>query len=412
MPPVSELPSLRLGRGEAVDAVPAGRSKRAVVSSLGIGQILAWSSSYYLTAVLPLPVAEDTGWAPTWTVGALSIGLLISGLVSPIVGRLIERHGGRPVLAVSAVLIAAGLAVLAAAPNLQTFIAGWIVIGLGMGAGLYDAVFSALGRLYGDGARSAISQVTLFGGFASSVSWPAGTYLVAHVGWRQTCLVFAAVDLVLLLPLYLVGLPRETRAVCISEPSASAVPIPIPARSRLKFYLLATSLTLASVAMAIISVHLLTLLRLFGVGAVVAVTLGTLLGPLQVGGRALEMSIGRNLHPVFSMIASTVLVAIGLALLFGDTTLIAIGIVILGVGSGIRSIVRGTLPLALFGREGYATLMGKLAVPTLLAQAAAPSAGAWLLEHFSPAASLVALLGIALLNVVSALLLLPFRHPA
>lgn len=390
------------------------RSKRTVVSSLGIGQILAWSSSYYLTAVLPLPVAADTGWAPTWTVGALSIGLLISGLVSPIVGRQIERHGGRPVLAVSAVLIAAGLVILAAAPGLAIFIAGWIVIGLGMGAGLYDAVFAALGRLYGAEARSAISQVTLFGGFASSVSWPAGAYLVSHVGWRQTCLVFAAVDLVLLLPLYLAGLPREPRRVAphIVAGDMASAPSPARSRDRLKFALLATCLTLASVAMAIISVHLLTLLRLFGVGAVVAVTLGTLLGPLQVGGRALEMSLGRNLHPVFSMIVCTLLVAIGLALLFGDTMLIAVGIVVLGVGSGIRSIVRGTLPLALFGREGYATLMGKLAVPTLLAQAAAPSAGAWLLERFGPGVSLAALLGIALLNLVSAMLLLPFRRLA
>ena len=389
------------------------RSKRTVVSSLGIGQILAWSSSYYLTAVLPLPVAEETGWAPTWTVGALSIGLLISGLASPVVGRLIERHGGRPVLAGSAVLIAAGLVMLAAAPNLASFIAGWMVIGLGMWAGLYDAVFAALGRLYGEGARSAISQVTLFGGFASSVSWPAGAYLVDHVGWRQTCLVFAAVDIVLLLPLYLAGLPREPRH---ARPSGRSSGVASTARGRapdrLKFTLLAVCLTLASVAMAIISVHLLTLLRLFGVGAVVAVTLGTLLGPLQVGGRALEMSLGRNLHPVFSMIASTILVTIGLALLFGDTTLIAVGIVILGVGSGIRSIVRGTLPLALFGREGYAVLMGKLAVPTLLAQAAAPSAGAWLLERFSPGVGLTALLAIALLNFICAMLLLPFRRLA
>lgn len=389
------------------------RSKRTVVSSLGIGQILAWSSSYYLTAVLPLPVAEETGWAPTWTVGALSIGLLISGLASPVVGRLIERHGGRPVLAGSAVLIAAGLVMLAAAPNLASFIAGWMVIGLGMGAGLYDAVFAALGRLYGEGARSAISQVTLFGGFASSVSWPAGAYLVDHVGWRQTCLVFAAVDIVLLLPLYLAGLPREPRH---ARPSGRSSGVASTARGRapdrLKFTLLAVCLTLASVAMAIISVHLLTLLRLFGVGAVVAVTLGTLLGPLQVGGRALEMSLGRNLHPVFSMIASTILVTIGLALLFGDTMLIAVGIVILGVGSGIRSIVRGTLPLALFGREGYAVLMGKLAVPTLLAQAAAPSAGAWLLERFSPGVGLTALLAIALLNFICAMLLLPFRRLA
>jgi MFS family permease len=172
-----------------------------VVASVGIGQILAWSSSYYLSAVLPLPAAADTGWSPDWTVGALSIGLLVSGLVSPLVGRLIDRHGGRPVLAASALLIAVGLIVLAAAPILAVFVLGWIVIGLGMGAGLYDSAFAALGRLYGDAARGAISRVTLFGGFASAVSWPVGSYLVVHAGWRATCLAFAAADLFLLLPL-------------------------------------------------------------------------------------------------------------------------------------------------------------------------------------------------------------------
>src|SRR3954452_19918340 len=107
-------------------------------------------------AVLAGPIARDTGWPLTWIMGALSAGMLIAGLVSPRVGHLIDRHGGRPVLAGSAVLFAAGMLALAVAPNLPAFVVAWAVLGVAMGAGLYAPAFSALGRLYGDNARSAI----------------------------------------------------------------------------------------------------------------------------------------------------------------------------------------------------------------------------------------------------------------
>src|SRR3954466_15625685 len=150
-------------------APPDAPRRIVVVSALGVAQILAWGSSYYLTAVLAKPAASETGWPLEWVGGAFSLGLLISGLVSPKVGRLIDRHGGRPVLASSAGLLAAGLMVLGLAPGLPVFVAGWAVLGVAMGAGLYDPAFAALGRLYGEQARPAITHVTLYGGFASTV---------------------------------------------------------------------------------------------------------------------------------------------------------------------------------------------------------------------------------------------------
>lgn len=182
-------------------SAPASHRRMAVVSAIGTAQILAWGSSYYLTAVLAGPVAADTGWSMAWIVGGLSLGFLVSGLVSPRVGRLIDAHGGRPVLAASAVLLACGLLTLGLAPTLPMFVGGWLVIGLGMGAGLYDPAFSALGRLYGDAARSAITHVTLFGGFASTVCWPLSAFLVDHLGWRGACLTYAAVHVGVVLPL-------------------------------------------------------------------------------------------------------------------------------------------------------------------------------------------------------------------
>jgi MFS family permease len=149
-----------------------------VITALGLAQILAWGSSYYLPAVVAKPVAMATGWPLAWIVGGLSLGLLVAGLVSPHVGDMIERHGGRPVLAASSGLLALGLIGLALAPNLPTYLASWLVIGLGMGAGLYDAAFATLGRLYGQEARVAIATLTLFGGFASTACWPLSAFLV------------------------------------------------------------------------------------------------------------------------------------------------------------------------------------------------------------------------------------------
>ena len=160
------------------------RPRWLVVGCLGTAQILAWGMSYYLIAVLAKPIETDTAWGLPWIVGGLSIAFLISGLVSPKVGRLIDRFGGRPVLAASAILLAIGLATIAAAPTLPVYLAGWCVLGAAMGAGLYDPAFATIGRIYGDQARSAITLTTLYGGFASTVCWPLSAVLVEQIGWR------------------------------------------------------------------------------------------------------------------------------------------------------------------------------------------------------------------------------------
>ena len=380
-----------------------------MVGGLGVGQVFAWGSSYYLIAVLAEPMARATGWGLPWLMGGASVGFLVSGLISPRVGALIEARGGRPVLAGGTVLLAAGLAALAAAPTLAAYVAAWAVVGAGMGAGLYDPAFATLGRLYGEQARGAITQVTLFGGFASTVCWPLSALLTAHFGWRGACLGFAAIQLAAVLPLYLFVLPAEPPGFAPHAP-AGAPGSAEPAPARLAFALVAASLTLASVVMTMVAVHLLTLLRARGVGVAEAVAIGALIGPSQVAARLLEMLASRLWHPLWTMLASTVLVAIGLALLLVDTRLGAVAIVLYGTGSGIRSIVRGTVPLALFGRNGYARLMGKLAMPSLVAQAAVPALGGLLIARAGVGPTLWLLVGAAALNMVPAALLLPLAR--
>ncbi len=386
---------------QAVVAVET-RRRWLVVSAVGICQILAWGSSYYLLAVLAVPIARDTGWSPTWIVGGLSLGFLVSGLVSPRVGRTIERFGGRPILMASAVLLALGLLGLGLAQNLPSFVVAWAVVGCGMGCGLYDPAFSTLGRIYGEAARPLITGVTLWGGFASTVCWPISAFLVDHLGWRGACLTYAAVHIAIVLPIYTFGVPRETqRRPAFGKVAANATV------DRQAFVLLASGFTLASVIMTVIAVDLLALLQSKGVVMAAAVGLGALVGPSQVGARVFEMLLGRKAHPIWSLLVSTILVAIGLGMLIGAPGTMAVGIVLYGSGSGIRSIARGTVPLALFGREGYAALMGRIAMPTLLAQAASPLVGSWLLERWGATPTLAVLCGASVVNVALVVALIP-----
>ena len=382
-------------------AVP---SRRHVIPVLGMTQILAWGSSYYLLAVLAAPIAADTGWPLAWIVGGLSLGLLTAGIVSPRVGGSIQRLGGRPVLAFSAACLGLGLAGLGLSPNLLVYIAAWLIVGIGMGAGLYDAAFATLGRLYGLKARSAITALTLFGGFASTLCWPLSAWLVSELGWRGACFVYAGIHLGLLMPLYLFALPREPERPMPAKPEQAQAAVGSPdvqtARaSGLLFILVALTITVSSMISALLSVHLLTILQARDIALAAAVALGATVGPAQVGARVIEMAISRYHHPIWTKLASTVFVTIGVGALWAGFPLISAALIFYGAGIGIESIARGTLPLALFGEERYAVVMGRIAMPSLIAQAAAPSVGAVLIDRFGADATLGTLLAVALTNV-------------
>ena len=211
-------------------------SPRLVVGALGFTQILGYGSTFYLPAILGLPISSDTGWPLPWVIAGLSIGMLCGGLASPVVGRSIDRYGGRPVLVAGSLLLALGLAGIGLATNLGLYLLAWCVIGLGMGASLYEAAFAALGRLYGAQARSAIITITLYGGFASTICWPLSALLNEAVGWRWTCLIYAAVHVLAALPVYLIfpsapaGMPTRSRrgrsAACARARCAAAAARP------------------------------------------------------------------------------------------------------------------------------------------------------------------------------------------
>ena len=376
--------------------------RRAVVAALGVVQILAWGTSFYIPAVFAVPIVTDTGWPLAFVVGGVSIGLLVAGLISPQVGRIIDRHGGRPVLLASSFLYAAGLAGIGLAPSLPFYLAAWIVLGLGMGTGLYDAVFSALGRLYGKEARGPITNLTLFGGFASTLCWPLSAFMIESVGWRGACFVYAAIHLCVALPL--IAYAMQAKSAAVSQAGADDAPAaddtPLLKHETLVFALLALVMTIAAGIGSIVVVHLLIFLQARGVEFAMAVTFGTLFGPAQVGARVVERIFGSHYHPIWTMIACCALMALGLALLFISFPLLVLVIVLYGAGYGISWIARGTLPLALFGPVRFPRLMGKLAFPSLIVQALAPSIGALLIERSGVDATIGVLTAFAFLNVV------------
>jgi hypothetical protein len=380
--------------GQALD-------RRVVITALGIAQILAWGTSFYFPAVFAGPIVADTGWSLGYVVGGTSVGLLVAGLISPQVGKIIDVRGGRPILLASSLFYAAGLIGIGLAPALPVYLMAWVLLGIGMGTGLYDAVFAALGRMYGSAARGPITNLTLFGGFASTVCWPLSAFMIEHIGWREACFVYAGLHLLVALPLQMAVIRRAPKSAAATHAdTAQSTSPPAIANETLIFALLALVLSIAAGIGSIVVVHLLIFLQARGVDFAVAVSLGTLFGPAQVGARVVERLFGSRYHPIWTMIGSCTLMAIGLLLLAGRFPILLLVILLYGAGYGISWIGRGTLPLALFGPVRFPRLMGKLAFPSLIVQALAPSAGALLIEASGADATIGVLTVLALINVV------------
>src|SRR5215470_9225678 len=380
-------------------------NRLTVVVVLGTTQTLAWASSFYLPAILGDRIAEDLKMSSTWFFAAFSAALVVSALVGPRVGRTVDAVGGREVLAASNVVLAAGLTILSLAHSQVMLWLAWMVLGFGMGIGLYDTAFAALGRIYGLEARSAITGITLLAGFASTVGWPLTAWGASELGWRETCLAWAGAHVVLGLPLNLL-LPKSSRPN-ISDDNVGKPHIPLDRPMLVLGFAFAASWTVVT-AMA---VHLPRLLEAAGASTVQAVAAGALIGPSQVGARILEAGLMKRFHPMMSARLSVALHPVGAAVLgaFGAVAASGVFTVLHGAGSGILTIARGTVPLAMFGPENYGYRLGLLGAPSRIMMAAAPLLFGLLIDRygagalfFSSGLSIAAFLGLCSLRIGNA----------
>ncbi|MEI7782933.1 MAG: MFS transporter [Betaproteobacteria bacterium] len=382
---------------------------------LGLAQLLAWGSTYYLPAMLAVPMARDLGLSNGIVFSAFSWALVVCALLGPAAGWASDRYGGRAVLMASSVLLAAALAGLSQAQGtLQLFFA-WSLIGAGMAAGLYEGAFAAAVQFYGRHARGPITGITLLGGLASTVAWPVSAWLEISMGWRQACLIWAAVHLLVNLPLY--SLLRKPTDQNTAAETAAQEALPVQAGASLSAaqqqgaaLLLALVFALTWFISTAMAAHLPRLLQLQGIDLTTALLLAGLIGPAQVAGRLLEYTVLRHQHPLLSARLAGAMHPLGAALfLLIGAPAGALFALLHGLGNGVLTIAKGVLPLVLFGPQGYALRQGLLMVPARFAQALAPLAFALALDHWGGQALwLSAALGLLCLG---ALLALPEPKP-
>ena len=370
------------------------------VVALGVTQITAWGTSYYCLGVLAGPISRDTGWSRGFVFLGFTVALLAMGLVSNKVGRMIDRHGGRAVMTAGTVLVSAGLFGLSQVRSEPAYLAVWAFLGLGMRLCLYDAAFAALVQVAPSRGRAAISYLTLFGAFASSVFWVVGHALNEQVGWRQTLVLFAIINLIVCLPLHWFGLARRESAQHAAAATASGRERhdgpPLEGRVRtFAIALFTLIMSLNAYVFGVVSVQLVPLLEAAGLVTAVAVWVASLKGFAQFGGRVVEILFGRKLRAItVGRIAVGILPPSFLLLLVGAGGLpLAVAFTLLmGASQGVISIVRGAVPLALFGPQGYGAVLGVIATPVLIVNAAAPTLFTWIVDRWGWGVGRVSLL--------------------
>ncbi|MBN9335465.1 arsenite efflux MFS transporter ArsK [Devosia sp.] len=352
------------------------QSNAGAIGALGVTQIIGYGTLYYSFSILAPGIAEEFGIAVQWVYGSISLALLAGGLISPYAGGLADKHGAALVLSIGSVAAAVSLIVCGLAVNASVFLAGLILVELASAFVLYSTAFALLAQATGPQAQRSITYLTLIAGFASTIFWPLTTWMLQGLDWHQVYFVFAGMHLLVCLPLH-VWLTRFARMAAQRPVEETTAPVLQASGSgNFTFILVVLGFSLAGFVSAATLFHIVPMLGLLGLGGS-GVLVATLFGPAQVASRLINMAFGKDLPPPMLAVISAVLMPAALAVLALTAPAIAGAVafaIIFGLGSGLFSIVSGTLPLALFGKQGFGRRLGWIGMGRLGVSAIAPFA--------------------------------------
>jgi len=350
----------------------------------GLTQIIGYGALYYSFAILADDVARTFGWNQEEFFLVFSIALGAGGFVAPHMGKALDRFGAARVMAWGSVASSACMALLAVAPWGWFFVAALILSQLAATFVLYDAAFTALVQATGGKAQLRIVHLTLIAGFASSIFWPLTHWLDQELGWRAVIGIYAAFNLFVCVPVHVLIARWRREGIEAIGPSGEAAVVASEGQLRIEqrrraFLLVASGFSLSSFALSAVLSQMVPMLSALGFGAT-ALAVSTLFGPAQVAVRFINMVLGSKRHPLTVTLLGLSLLPLGLFIVAAAAPAesgAVVFVVLVGLSSGLKSIVQGTLTLALFGSEGFGRRAGLLASSRFVLGALAPFAFAW-----------------------------------
>ena len=352
------------------------------MAALALGQLVCWAALYYAFSSFVLPMQRELGWTSPQTMSAFTLGLAMWGLASYAVGAAIDRDLGRWVLSSGAALAGIGFLVWSQARSLPMLHAAWALMGVSMAMTLYDPVFNVLTRRYADRYREGITALTLVGGFASTLSFPAAAWLIERLDWRPALQVIGVVLLFGAAPLHAWALRgRPPAASSVAAHTALDDATLHQALRQRTFWLLTATFTLYYFAGSAMFAHLMPALAAKGLDTAQALAIVVWFGPAQVLGRLVYASVGRGWSPHALGLAVLAGLPVSLAIfaLADRSAALLVFALLFGLANGLMTIVRGSIVPLYFGRGHVGRISGTMSAIALLARAGAPLGTAWLL---------------------------------
>ena len=372
------------------------------VIGLGTTMTIGYGTLYYSFAIMSEEFAKEFLWSKSFIFGILSLGILLGGLMAPLIGKLLDKHGARGIMSIGSILSALGLYNLSIIDSKIDYIIALLFLQSVSVLVLYESAFIAFTQIVGEKARLPIIQITLIAGFASTIFWPLISYLLTIISWREVYQLLALLNILIALPIhYFILKPNlliDNKRYNEDKLEESIYLEGLHKRNT--FILLSIAFSLIAIPITVMQTQFLTLFKSFGIELALAIALGALIGPSQAGIRVLEILFSKYITPIHSAVFSTLLMSIGLiALLFsGYSFYIALLFVLLyGSGQGLSDIVRGTLPLYLFGKNSYGKTTGRLNFFRLLMTATVPFCFAYMLENYGGLFSTIFLILVSIL---------------